>query len=114
DINTLTNNCIENWCCPTDCGTACCDLGESCLSPSSRLCCSNDESPCGGKTCCAADQVCMPDGSCCPTAAAIDGTCCPQTGICDGACCGVLLECMAPGLCCLPGSIVEGGICCGS
>jgi hypothetical protein len=114
NINTLTNNCMESWCCPTDCGAACCDLGESCLSSSSGLCSSGGESPCGGKTCCAADQVCMPDGSCCPTAAAIDGTCCPQTGICGSACCGVLLECMAPGLCCVPGSVVDGGICCGS
>jgi hypothetical protein len=114
NVNSLTTRCEENFCCPVDCGQACCDLGEACLSPSSGLCCSGGESPCGGKTCCEGDQVCMPDGSCCPAAAAIDGTCCPADGICDSACCGLLLECMAPGLCCAPGSVVDGGICCGA
>jgi hypothetical protein len=112
--HTLSTRCEENFCCPIDCGTNCCDLGEHCLSPASGLCCSGGESPCGGKTCCEGDQVCMGDGSCCPTAAAIDGECCPQVGICGTACCGLLLECMAPGLCCVPGSVVDGGICCGA
>jgi hypothetical protein len=111
--NSLSTRCEENYCCPIDCGSACCDLGEHCLSPASGLCCSGGESPCWGKTCCEGDQVCMPDGSCCPTAAAIDGECCPQVGICGTACCGIFFECMS-GLCCPPGSVVDGGICCGA
>jgi len=114
NVNSLTTRCSQNFCCPVDCGSNCCDDGEACLSTSSGLCCSYGESACGGKTCCAGDQTCMPDGSCCPTSAAIDGSCCPASGICGNACCGLLLDCMAPGLCCLPGSVLDGGICCGA
>lgn len=110
--NSLNQHCIENFCCPVDCGVACCDLGESCLSGASGLCCSGGESPCGGKTCCASDQTCMGDGSCCPSTAVIGGECCPQVGLCGSACCGLLLDCMEPGLCCAPGSVLDGGICC--
>jgi hypothetical protein len=69
----LNNHCVAEFCCPISCGSNCCDLGVSCLSPASGLCCSGTETPCRGKTCCASDQVCMGDGSCCPTAAALMG-----------------------------------------
>jgi len=135
-------NCADNcWnigsaCCPVDCGSGCCDRGETCLDSRQGLCCSRGLQPCRGpqescydptkETClpsgvgCAVGQECGENccgdyaecvnrdtGLCCPTLTNIPcGTdCCNGTTerCTDTGCCPVTQACGT--VCCLPGFV---------
>jgi hypothetical protein len=113
-------------CCPVCCGNvACCDRGESCLNPSTGVCCSVGLQPCANHSCCQPTATCIPsDGTCCPAGQVVcsnvcckpgelckEGICCPKDQIlCANVCCGPREKCVN-GRCC-PSELACGNVCC--
>lgn len=113
-------------CCPVCCGNvACCDRGETCLNPSTGVCCSEGLVPCANHSCCQPTDTCIPsDGTCCPAGQVVcsnvcckpgelckEGICCPKDQIiCANVCCGPKEKCVS-GKCC-PTELACGNVCC--
>jgi hypothetical protein len=122
-------------CCPVNCGGAgdiatpigaCCESGESCLSPSTTsffssghvaICCSSGQTPCGGVECCGSNSTCMSTGSggpqqcCTPSQINAQGQCCPNgINFVTDQCCGIFGACTAGGTCSGSNQCVNG--CC--
>lgn len=103
--------CHSVFCCPVGCGglNICCNAGESCLSTTTGLCCSEGRTPCHGRSCCGDTEVCMPSGD-------FRGLCCRPQNVCHDNCCtdaqGCISEGANAGTCCLPDNICNGD-CCG-
>jgi len=120
-------------CCPHTCGSACCDIADSCLN-NNGLCCPADTNPCNGVSCCKSDgSSCMANGQCCPAGDEVcnGSECCNTQGagehclyptpdsasqtcttcsnaVCQGTCCNAGQAC-ANGQCCAAASACNVG-----
>jgi hypothetical protein len=109
-------------CCPVACGVACCGTNDTCMNPSSGLCCPADHpQQCGASVCClATDQCVAGTATCCALGTVPCGSqCCPSGSSCNadtGQCCAPGAPCNSCGKVgspCCSGSACEAGSGCG-
>jgi hypothetical protein len=110
ELVSCFNDVCAHSCCPSACGTLCCDQSDTCLNTDVGTCCAAGTVGCNAAACCNTGDHCMSNDQCCPTA----NTLC-TTGEHSPNCCNPDDQCLSTGDCC-PGNQVTcrgNSLCCG-